>query len=720
MPPVIMAASAVTTALFAVAIPGVPLNLMAAAGGAGFLGLSGSTLAGVAITGGLVAANYLLAPTPKVPAYDSSRGVMRQTTPGAWDGVGLDKITGAYALWEERDGRAHEVHMMCLGPIAGFERFFVDDDEIQIDADGWCLASSRFSARDVRLVTRLGLPVLAAFAIPELPPGIWTADHRGDGIAAIYARMESGAAADQPNRWPMRGSTAISAEARLAPLFDPRDPAQSPADRTTWKWAAASGPHPGQNPALQILHLLCHAPSGFGWDYASEIGPEVDSWKAAADVCDLAIPLKAGGSEPQFQAGLSWSAVETEPGETLKALLQACDGHLRMTARGWALTIGVPEPTVTIERENIRSYSWKRFKRTDEAISEIAVTFTSPAHGYTSQEVDPWVIADRGKRAPLSLPACRSYTQARRLGKRAKILAEAEYRLTCFTDMAGWSALGERSVRVRIPEVDMFADCTLILDTAVKIDPGSPTPGAVVEGVVLSPAAYAAWTAASDEGAPPPTATSVTSDAVTANGLTAAAERRGEAVVIVCTWDDPDRPDITWQIQHRLADAGSGEPGAWITTTIVNPTRTGAAPNARLRGETPTVRPGTSFQVRVARVGGSEIWTAPVTISTLEDAVAPASPVILSSAASGADVSVVIRQSGSANAATVTLWRGLSGGTWPDDTQIVAGPTHAGRRVQAILTDTDIPPGTFDYYATSENGSGVRSSAAGPVTVSVS
>lgn len=720
MAPVIIAASAVTTALFAVAIPGVPLNLMAAAGGASFLGITGSTIAGVAITGGLVAAQYLLAPTPKVQAYESTRGVLRQTTPGAWEGVGLDKITGAYSLWDERDGRAHEVHMMCLGPVSGFQRFFIDDDEIQIDADGWCLASSRFSARDVRLLTRLGVPVQTAFDIPELPEGIWTEDHRGDGIAAIYARMESGPAAEQGNRWPMRGSTAIAAEVRLAPVLDPRDLAQDPGNWETWKWAASSGPHPGQNLALQILHLLCHARTGFGWDYATEILPEVAFWKAAADACDIPIPLKSGGTEPQFWGGLSWSAVETEPVEALKALLQACDGHLRMTSLGWRLTIGVQEPTVIIERENIRSYSWKRFRRTDEAISEVAVTFTSPAHGYTAQEVDPWPVSDRGKRAPVSLPACRSYTQARRLGKRAAILAAAEYRLTVVTDMAGWSALGERSVRVRIPEVDPFADCVIILDVPVKIDPGSPTPGAMIEGVVLSPTAYAEWDADADEGAPPPSATAVTSEDVIADTLTAAAERRGEAVVIVCEWGDPDRPEIVWQIQHRLSDDGSGSPGAWTTTTVGSPTVIGEPPSARLRSETPTVRTGTNYQVRVARVGGAEIWSAPVTVSTLEDAVAPSPPAVLSAVVDGDTVTVTVRQSASTNVATVTLWRMLAGGTWPADAAVVAGPTAAGRRVQAVLSDTDVPAGLYDYYTTSENTSGVRSSAAGPEGVTVS
>src|SRR3546814_12086276 len=84
-------------------------------------------------------------------------------------------------------------------------------------------------------------------------------------------------------------------------------------------------------------------------DYATKIAPTLSYWQAAADVCDEAISLKAGGTEERYRSPVAHNHTD-QHANVIAALLSTFDGWIAPRADG-ALVVYAGKyyaPTVSI------------------------------------------------------------------------------------------------------------------------------------------------------------------------------------------------------------------------------------------------------------------------------------------------------------------------------------------------------------------------------------
>lgn len=516
-----------------------------------------STATSLLLSYGLSIAGSLLRPKPKIPKAADGKVGLRQATAGRISGYGRARIAGVYMCYEERGGASYDVLAFHDGRIDGFERYFLHDDEVTV-ASGVVQATTEgaYGGGAVRLRTTLGLPRETAFAETVAGIGdIWTANHRGDGVASLELVCRGVGQGDFSRIYP-NGLPQPSAVARLQRVFDPRDPAQSYANPATWRWS--------DNPILALLHFLTDSNAGMGFDYARRIAPAIDSWKTAADVCDEPVPLAAGGAEKRYRCG-GWFFHDTDPVEVIDMLLTTCDGWLAPRGDGSLLVRAgkFTEPTVVFETQHIVEFSTQRFVADEDAVNELIVGYTTPTN-YSDVEAPAWIDqADkdaRGKDRISSVEATwvQSGTQARRLAKRTVLRANAPCRGWIRTNLFGLTALGERYIRIRNPTITSLADITAEI-VRIEFDLANMT--VLIEYVQIGPE-IDVWTPSQDEG--PGEATVSVPGAQAPDGII------GASVAGFFEYVDPLSGALGVRIRYRFTPPARDDLGFLIQTNIVS------------------------------------------------------------------------------------------------------------------------------------------------------
>lgn len=148
------------------------------------------------------------------------------------------------------------------------------------------------------------------------------------------------------------------------------------------------------------------------------------SWTAAMTVCDQAIPLAAGGTEPRYLAGTEVK-LSDEPHQVLQTLLDACNGQVADCGGIWKIRCGEPGlPVYFFDDGDCLVDSPEEldpFPEPDAIFNAITPVYTSPEAVYEGSEgpmlTNPgWEAEDGGRFATeLQLPAVLSATQAQRI-----------------------------------------------------------------------------------------------------------------------------------------------------------------------------------------------------------------------------------------------------------------------------------------------------------------
>lgn len=490
---------------------------------------------------------------------------LRQAIPPRRAGYGRARISGAYLLFEEMEGVSYDTLAIHDGKIDGIEEHYLHDDLVTLNENHVVqeLADGRYHAGGdpdtpgggiIRFETALGEDTETPnpWFIAALGD-IWTADHRGDGIARIDLRCRSVKSEDFSWVYPF-GLPQPSVVARLQPVFDPRDPAQDVNDRSTWVWS--------KNPVLHLLHYLIVER---GYNYARRIFPAIDTWIRAADVCDEDIAKDGGGTEKLYEQGGVFNR-ETPPATVIATMLASFDGWMGERGDG-ALQVFAGRyyaPTITIGEKHILDYTVQRFVVDEEAVNELIGKFTDPENNWSEAEAEPWRDEDdiiaRGKTRsrPIDLFWVQSASQVRRLLKRQMIRAQG-LRMSIRTTLYGLAALGHRYVRVQNPELEATADIVCQVER-MRIDLMSMS--VELDLVAIDPF-IDAWDPSEEEGdgagsgevieiTPPPEM----------EDITAAPAFTGSSARVTITFADPDRDDYMFAIRWRVQDEG-GEPGPW-------------------------------------------------------------------------------------------------------------------------------------------------------------
>jgi hypothetical protein len=414
---------------------------------------------------------------PKVPTPEFGRSVKRQPIPDRVSGYGRARLGGAYMLYETdgtNEGLALNVFAMHDGLIAGWGDIYLNDQIVTVGPDTYVesgpdLRYGKFGDL-VRIETRLGEPTETNYSAVNLArPDVWPTNARGDGIASLMmiakGKFKEHFQRDYPNGLPLP-----SAIGDLQYCWDPRLGARGTITDDADKAASATWVGGSQNPFLQLLDYMTNPDTGMGLPL-SRFLPNIDAWEAAADVCDEAVPLAAGGTVPRYQSGGSYLH-STAPADVIATILATCDGWLAQDATGcFTVQAGeYVEPTVTIAEEHIVSLSRQFYREDERATNEIVVSYTDPAFDYTEVQTTPWRreadIAARGdvRSQPLSLPWVQNNSQARRLAKIAAYKATAPVSGVITTTLDGLRAWSERRIRIQAPsDGDTMADIVVDL-----------------------------------------------------------------------------------------------------------------------------------------------------------------------------------------------------------------------------------------------------------------
>ena len=708
--PVAIAIAAVDLAIDVGASAGV-----AAVIGNAVLAVSSAVIAAAPALGLSIISNLLF--RPSVPKAEDGNYPIHQTIPPRQAGYGAARIAGFYMLYEvTTENHSRDVLALHDGQIDSFVRFYLSQDEVTFESDGRtvnALPDGRYSTGHVLIDTRLGLPTETAYApiISDLP-GVWTAQHRGDGIASLALYCNSTAQSNFSKYYP-NGLPLPSVLARLRRVWDYRVAGQSPTDPTTWTWSA--------NCFLCLCHYLCFAGDGPGFDYTQRIIPQLASWIEAANVCDEVVPLKAGGNEPRYQLGGIYR-YDNDPADVIKNLLDACDGWIGEDGQGGLVAYAGKfyAPTLTIPADHIIGYQLPRFVADEQAVNQMGFSYTEPQNQYSSVDGDPWIdqadLTARGKiRAQNSpLPWVQSHSQGRRLVKRAVIRANAERSGTITTDLFGLQALGRRYLNFVIPELPSLAAGFVVEVRKVQLDLQNLQVVFTVTGISE---AIDEWDPTTEEGNAPVIPETVdaglppTPVNATVNIDPASVTSIDQGVQLDVVFTPPTQTGLSFDVQYQIQGAATWTQQSFDQNYAISD------PSVTLRTNFVGLNQTYNVQVRtVASKGTPSDWSATVTISTSTSAIPPAQPIDLSSTGAAGSATITWRNPTSSNLDHLMLYR--SSDNQLSDATAVDDPIVGGLGAVMSVQDT-VGAGTWFWWITAVNASGAASAAVGPVTGTV-
>jgi hypothetical protein len=274
-------------------------------------------------------------------------------------------------------------------------------------------------------------------------------------------KTESPFAQSVPNRMTIRGKGRL--------FYDPRrdstrggSGAMRADDQATWAWSPG-GTAIGRNAALAELNNL------LGWRINGKLAvgrgvpPEridFDSFITAANICDEARALAAGGTEPRYR--FDGIISEDEEGGAARANIEAAmAGNLRDAGGKLACRILVDDlsaPVMTFsDADVIGAVQWKQTQGLDTYRNIMRGRFVDPSDNALYQMIDyPQVslAAPDGidRIQPFDLPGVQSAAQAQCLAKQALQRLQFDGVLTLPVNAKGWAAKVDDPVAVSLAQ----------------------------------------------------------------------------------------------------------------------------------------------------------------------------------------------------------------------------------------------------------------------------
>ncbi len=206
----------------------------------GGLTIEAGTVGSAALLVGSVGLNLALtAGAQKQPKPASGLISIKQPNPIRQGVYGRARLAGSYLLYETvppLSAQSIDVLAMASGQICGPRQFYLNDDAVtQVAGIVGGQADGRYAGSLVALDWRVGLPVETAYAAPLAAlPLIYTADHRGDGVAGMsMSCLQTPTVSNQTGVFP-NGLPNPSMVVDGYPIWDPRQSSQDPDDLDTW------------------------------------------------------------------------------------------------------------------------------------------------------------------------------------------------------------------------------------------------------------------------------------------------------------------------------------------------------------------------------------------------------------------------------------------------------------------------------------------------------
>lgn len=317
----------------------------AAAGGATAIAVYAGTIAAsaalgyfavtFAVTVGISYVSSALAPKPR----GISAGAFRTETGYQVAGIGAAQDhaviygqtrCGGVVVYKEATDNNKFLHMVVA--IAGHEceeitSVYLNDEILTLDGDGNATAPSKYNGY-VRVIKHLGTDdqVADATLISE-SDGLWTSDHRLQGICYAYIRLQFNADSF-PN-----GEPAISFLVKGKKVYNPNT------ETTAWS----------ENSALCLRDYLVS-------DYGLATNDIDDTlFASAANVCDENVSLAAGGTEKRYTTNGTF-VTSSQPKDIIDDLLRAMGGTIWYAQGKWRIKAAAyTTPLVSFNEDDLRS-----------------------------------------------------------------------------------------------------------------------------------------------------------------------------------------------------------------------------------------------------------------------------------------------------------------------------------------------------------------------------
>jgi hypothetical protein len=375
-----------------------------------YLGTLALAYGGLAYGGILL--SKALTPKPSVPKPEDGTYNLKQSVPSLPIVLGRVKKAGDYVFLEERNGVAFHIIVWAGHRINGFVQHYLHDEAVTLDS-GYVSLPAHFVIKGnpkVSIDTRVGLPAELPYSdVITTFPELYTANHRGDGLASIRMTAVTVAQEDYldafPNQMPEHSAVGDG-----MPLYDPRT------DTTAFTTNLA-------------LMRLWHLTSPYGGKMSID-DMYLPDWQHAADVCDEPITNRGGTAESRYHGGL-WFRANSDQIELGRIIDQAAelvvyerpDGKVGVHAGEYV------EPSVTLTRDNIISFGLNA--NVDPATTVLAVRgrFTDPADLYNTNDAaiygNPYVGEDTERTMTVDNVAVQTHNHMQRLQKLAYIRRNA-------------------------------------------------------------------------------------------------------------------------------------------------------------------------------------------------------------------------------------------------------------------------------------------------------
>ncbi|MGX1096506.1 fibronectin type III domain-containing protein [Amorphus sp. MBR-141] len=694
--PIVGAISSAATAF------GAGISAFAATGIGGFL-LSAGAAFGLSYLSGLLRPS---SQTPQPRPQDQQVTIKSSSAP-RFRGYGIVKIGGVLMHAGAQGGYLHRIFALGSGEIDAFLEHWIDDLAVEIDGSG-DVTSGKYvheGQSRVHIESRLGTTSPAQYT------GItdWTADHLGKGIPSAYVRLEQVPSEVFLDTFPNGGNTQYRAVYRGAKVPNPTIGATGVTDGGNFSWS--------DNAARVICDYLIH-PDGLGLD-PSWITNALSYWQTAQSICDEDVALAAGGTEKRYRIWNTYRFDE-RPADVLQRFLAACDGILVATpGRGLALIVGKwVTPTVTIDDSAILSF--EDIGRGRDALTTantIRAQFTFPGLDYQATDADPWIddadVTARGEFVTdIALFPVPSHGQARRLMKISAHRANPEWVGTLTCNLRALPVMGERFITVQVSELGISGTFEILDQPQFLVDEESRVQGMQISVASLTSAAYA-WNAATEEGTGPvvPTFTAPDNTIDAPTGLDVTISQRatvdgGTGAFAVLDWDAPSADYFRGEARFKKTSDSF-----WISIGVLR----GAS-----QTETGILEDGAEyeFQIRTISVSGRvSAWSDSVTRTIVADDAAPSAPTNPGGTGGELEATLTCTAPNSRNFKAAILYRSSSN-VFALAVQV---ETVNGSPNQAIsYRHQPILSGTWYYWWTASNASGVESAPTTSVSVVVS
>jgi len=427
-----------------------------------------------AIVGASIGLQYALN-NPEVPRPEAGAVPIKQAIPPRQRGYWVNRLSGQYLLFLAAGGDSQDVIAFHSGRIEQAYQLYLHDNAVSVSSSlGHAVYNTvvppfGIAYQFINLQVFYGTDTQNVCDVSvnnSNTSGVWTSAHSAKGLACIA--MNCGAPADPeqftkvyPQQLPLPSLVAA-----CAPIWDPRDEDQSLEDRDSW--------HASPNPVLQLIDYITEPDGGMGEDRDILFPPAtLTQWMAEADICDQTV----GARKRYACAGVY--QFDNSPENVINKILASCDGWLAEDGEGaLVLTVGYyREPTdPPLTAEHIKGWTWRKGQADEEQVNRLDVSFTNPALGYVTDQID--AIRDEAaisaagieRAKPLDLSWVQDADQAETLGERAMLRVNPAISGTFICTLYAARYVGKRWIKVQFPTVRGLEDCVVEIQDKSEID----------------------------------------------------------------------------------------------------------------------------------------------------------------------------------------------------------------------------------------------------------